>query len=345
MRRALLLLATLCLALPARANPPTPAPIPLERREHDAMGTVFTLTVADALPPEVIDVAAAEAFAEIDRIEALISEWQPTSEISRVNAAAGKGPVVVSAETFECVSRGLEVSRATGGAFDLTWAAFRGVWKFGPDAPKGLPDKGVIEAARARVGWRQVRLDPRSRSIELKKPGMALGMGGIGQGYGVAKASEKLRARGFRRFILDGGGDLYLEGEKAPGVPWTVGVQHPRDRGRLTAEVRAANQSIITSGDYERFFELDGRRYHHIIDLRTGYPAQKSVSATVFATDPTLADAFATGCFVLGPKDCLRAARKLKGVEAAVFAPDGRIHASPGVRDRFPARWNTPAAP
>jgi thiamine biosynthesis lipoprotein len=122
-----------------------------------------------------------------------------------------------------------------------------------------------------------------------------------------------------------------------------VGVQHPRDRGRLTTEVRAANQSIITSGDYERFFELDGRRYHHIIDLRTGYPAQKSVSATVFATDPTLADAFATGCFVLGPKDCLRAARKLEGVEAAIFAPDGRVYASPGVRDRFPARWDTPA--
>ena len=345
MHRALLLLTILCLGLPARANAPSPAPIPLERREHDAMGTVFTLTVADALPPEVLDVAAAEAFAEIDRIEALISEWQPDSEISRINAAAGKGPVVVSPETFECVSRGLEVSRATGGAFDLTWAAFRGVWKFGPDAPKVIPDKAVIDAARARVGWRQVRLDPRTRSIELKRPGMALGMGGIGQGYGVAKASEKLRARGLRRFILDGGGDLYLEGEKAPGIPWTVGVQHPRDRARLTAEVRAANQSIITSGDYERFFELDGRRYHHIIDLRTGYPAQKSVSATVFATDPTLADAFATGCFVLGPKDCLRAARKLKGVKAAVFAPDGRIHASPGVRDRFPARWDTPAAP
>jgi thiamine biosynthesis lipoprotein len=326
----------------ARTLAVAPAAADVQRRTHDAMGTIFTIAVGDAVSTEVVDEATREAFAEIDRIEALISEWRPSSEISLVNAAAGRGSVLVSPETYECVERGLALSRATDGAFDLTWAALRGLWKFGPESAPRLPSPEAVTAALARVGWRDIALNPKARTIALRRPGMALGLGGIGQGYGVSRAVVLLRARGLSRFIIDGGGDLYLAGEKAPGTPWTVGVQDPRDPARLTAEVTARDEAIITSGDYERFFELDGRRYHHIIDLRTGYPASESVSTTVFARDPTLADAFATACFVLGPRGCVAAAGRLQGVEAAVFTPDGRVVTTRGVRSRFPARWRSP---
>jgi len=326
----------------ALTQSPRPAAADVQRRTHDAMGTVFTLAVGDAVSDEVVDQASEEAFAEIDRIEALISEWRPTSEISLVNAAAGQGSVLVSPETYACVERGVALSRITDGAFDLTWAALRGLWKFGPSATPRLPPPEAIAAALARVGWRDIALNPKARTIALRRPGMALGLGGIGQGYGVSRAVALLRARGLRAFIFDAGGDLYLAGEKTPGTAWTVGIQDPRDPSRLTAEVTARDEAVITSGDYERYFEVGGRRYHHIIDLRTGYPATESVSTTVFARDPTLADAFATACFVLGPQGCIAAARRLPGVEAAVFTPDGRVVTTRGVRARFPTRWRAP---
>ena len=312
--------------------------IPVVRHAREAMGTVFTLTVADPLPAELVERAALAAFDEIDRLEALLSEWRETSEISAVNRAAGLAPVVVSAETFECVSGALEVSQLTDGAFDLTWAAFRGLWKFSDETPPRLPDPARIKAALLKVGFRKVKADKKARTLFLEQRGMTLGLGGIGQGFAVDRAVIILRAHGLSRFIVDGGGDLYVAGEKAEGRPWVIGVQHPRDRGRLVAELPLPEGAVVTSGDYERYFEIEGRRYHHIIDLRTGYPATGSVSATVFSADATLADALATGLFVMGPKG-LSKLEAMPGVEAAVFSPDGRIEFTSGLKGRFPARW------
>ncbi|MCA9524834.1 MAG: FAD:protein FMN transferase, partial [Myxococcales bacterium] len=150
----------------------------------------------------------------------------------------------------------------------------------------------------------------------------------IAKGYAIDRAAALLRARGFDRFIVDGGGDLYVAGEKRPGEPWVVGVRDPRGEG-LLAELPVRDAAIVTSGDYERFFELGGRRYHHIIDVRTGMPATASVAVTVIAPDATRADALATAFFVEGPA-AIERARRL-GVEAAVLAPDGRIHATAGL--------------
>ncbi|MCA9561278.1 MAG: FAD:protein FMN transferase, partial [Myxococcales bacterium] len=274
------------------------------------------------------------AFAEVARVEAVMSEWRPSSEVSRLNAAGG-APVTVSAELFELLQRARDLGDRSGGAFDVTWAALRGVWDF--DAGR-VPAPDAVAAAQARIDYRRLTLDPAARTATLPA-GMAVGLGGIAKGYGIDRAAAVLRARGFTAFLVDGGGDLYVAGEKAPGQPWTVGVQHPRRRDELMVALPVRDAAVVTSGDYERYFEAGGRRYHHIIDPRTGMPAERSVAVTVRAADATFADALATALFVMGPEAGIALAEALPGVDAAVLAADGRVVATPGLRAAFPARW------
>lgn len=344
-RPAVVLAAAPAAPGPIVVAPPTgrtSTPVRLEHRERPAMGTTFVITIADDVPATVIERATTDAFDEVDRIEALISEWRPTSEVTLINAQAGLAPVAVSKDTYECTRRALEISEQTQGGFDLTWAAFRGLWKFGPDKAPAIPAPERIAEALKHVGWRKVKLDPVARTVFLTERGMLLGFGGIGQGYAVDRAVAVLRSYGLSRFIVDGGGDLYVAGQKAPGVPWTVGVQHPRDPGRLVAELTVSEGAIVTSGDYERFFELGGVRYHHIIDLRTGQPARGAVSATIFSREATVADAWTKGLFVLGP-DALPLLEAQPGLEGAVFTPDGRVQTTKALRAAFPKRWDAPA--
>lgn len=329
---------------PAPPSTPTPEPdaakpdaaaVDPHTFRAELMGTPFGLTIAGDVPLAQARAAADAAFSEVARIEARMSEWRPDSEIGRINAAAG-APVVVSGETRALLKRSLALAEASGGAFDPTWAALRGIWRFGGDdeRPK-LPLKSDLEAALARVDHRKVHVDGEAVRLEA---GMALGLGGIAKGYAIDRAAAALRARGIERFIVDGGGDLYVAGRKPGGQPWTIGVRHPREPG-LLAELPVTDAAIVSSGDYERFFELGGRRYHHIIDLRTGMPADRSVAVTVRAAEATLADALATAIFVLGPTEGLALAARFEGVDAAVLAPDGAIYASPGLKGRLPARW------
>lgn len=317
------------------AAPVAPTPAPHQFRA-ELMGTPFGLTLAGDVPLAQARAAADAAFTEIARVEARMSEWRPDSEIGRINAAAG-APVAVSDETRALLKRALGLAEASGGAFDPSWAALRGIWRFasGDTRPK-LPLKADLEAALARVDFRAVRIE--GRAVRLAKPGMALGLGGIAKGYAIDRAAAVLRARGVERFIVDGGGDLYVAGRKPDGRPWTIGVRHPRGPG-LLAELPVTDAAVVSSGDYERFFELGGRRYHHIIDLRSGMPADRSVAVTVRAPEATLADALATAIFVLGPEAGLALAGRYPGVEAAVLAPDGAVYATPGLKARLPARW------
>lgn len=327
------------------AAPATVAPAaPVRRFAAHLMGSPWSLLIASDRPPAELGAAADAAFREIERLEALLSEWQPGSSLSAVNLAAGKAPVQVGPEVLEIVQKSLDVARLTDGAFDPTWAALRGLWQFKTNEP-ALPRKSDLAAALARVGHSQVQVDAAASTVFLPRPGMALGLGGIAKGYAVDRAAAILRARGFDRFIVEGGGDLYVAGDKRPGEAWMIGVQHPRDPRRLVAELPVRDAAIVSSGDYERFFELGGRRYHHIIDLKTGLPADRSVAVTVIAPDATTADAYATAAFVIGPA-ALELASKVPGLELAVLAPDGRIHTTPGLK-ALGDRWDTaaPAAP
>jgi thiamine biosynthesis lipoprotein len=192
-----------------------------------------------------------------------------------------------------------------------------------------VPDDESLAACLPSVGFQKVRLDERASSVFLPDPGMRIGLGGIAKGYGVDRAVEVLLARGFTNVVVDGGGDLRLEGADIDG-PWTVNVAHPRRPGEVFETIHLARGAVVTSGDYLRYFERDGVRYHHIIDPATGRPASRSVAVTVIASTAADADALATGLFVLGPERGLAAIAALPGVEALYVAPDLGVHASPG---------------
>lgn len=338
--RILAALASLLLLLAGPACGTGPAdgqPAAEERRDFRArqmlMGTFFDIQVVaegEARATAAMD----EAFAEIARVEGLLSEWRETSEISEVNRNAGRRPVVVGPELYDVVERSVWASELTGGAFDVTFAACGGLWSF-RDAR--VPGEGELAACLDLVDYRDLRLGRHASTIYLPREGMRIGIGGIGKGYGVDRAAELLEARGFSDYIVDGGGDVRLSGGNVHR-PWRVGIAHPRRRGELYGRLTANHGAIVTSGDYEQHFEKDGVVYHHILDPATGQPARQSVAVTVIAPTALDADALATGLFVLGPSAGLALVERLDGVEALFFAPDLTVRRSSG----FPAVERTP---
>lgn len=338
------------------ASPPAQrrtAPWPTFRASAQLMGTPWQLVIA--YPPhsqrdEAQAKAAADlAFREVDRLEGLMSEWRPDSPLSRINAHAGGAAQVVPPELFDLIALAVRIAEQTEGAFDISWAALRGLWDFKADPPR-LPPRGAFDRQRALVDYRKIRLDPQARSVALTEPGMALGLGGIAKGYAIDRVSALLRQAGFEHFIVDGGGDLYLAGQKGEGLSWEVGVNHPR-APQLLAVLPVTDRAVVSSGDYERFFEIGTTRYHHIIDPTTGWPATESVAVTLISRDATTADALATATFVLGPQRApailQRRAREApeEAVEFALLHPDGQITASPQLARRLPRRWSEAIGP
>jgi len=289
------------------------------------MGTFFDIQVVGEDEASA-SAAIEDAFAEVARVERLISEWKEDSEISALNRSAGQGPLTVGPDLYAVVERSVRVSDLTGGAFDITFAACGGLWSF---REARVPSSGELEPCLELVDYRLLQLDREASSIRLPRRGMRIGVGGIGKGYGVDRAAELLEARGFLDYIVDGGGDVRLRGANA-GRPWRVGIAHPRRRGELYGRLLGDRGAIVTSGDYERYFEADGRLYHHILDPATGRPASRSVAVTVVAGSALEADALATGLFVLGPDEGLALVERLEGVEALFFAPDLTVLRSSG---------------
>ncbi|MCX6551009.1 MAG: FAD:protein FMN transferase [Acidobacteria bacterium] len=289
------------------------------------MGTAFQIRV---ITSDVFRGGAAigAAFDEVARQEALFSEYQASSEISAINRAAGQSPVEVDPEVFGLLQRASWVSAVTQGSFDITFASCGGLWSVRNER---IPDDESIAACLEHVGYRNIRLDGRRSSVFLPTAGMRIGLGGIAKGYGVDRAADVLVERGITSFVVDGGGDMRVEGTDVEG-PWTVHIAHPRHPGQIFETIRLSHGSIVTSGDYLRYFERDGVRYHHIIDPTTGRPARRSVSVTVIAPTATEADGLATGLFVLGPDRGMAALASLPGVEALYFAPDLTVHATRG---------------
>jgi thiamine biosynthesis lipoprotein len=273
-----------------------------------------------------------EAYDEIARIEAIMSHWRGDSDLARVNAGAGRTPVQVAPELLEVVRRAIGVSRVTGGAFDITVEAVGRLWRIEQEDPR-VPAQEEIDAALARVGYRHVRLDEEAGTIYLDQPGVQIGLGGIAKGYAVDRAMEKLRARGIRSAMIAAGGDMALLGMDGE-APWRIGIKDPRRPWRIVGWFYASDTTVHTSGDYERFATVKGKRYHHILDPRRGYPASDSQAVTLLTPDGTLGDALCTGVFVLGPKEGLRLVESLPQVEALVIDEKGKIRMSGGMRER-----------
>jgi thiamine biosynthesis lipoprotein len=280
--------------------------------------------------------AAFEAvFQEFERLEALMSVWRDGSDIVRLNEAAGRAPVRVSPEVMDALQAAFEAGTQTSGAFDVTFGALSGLWKFDHDQDNRIPARAAVLARLPLVDYRRLELDAAAGTAHLTRPGMRAHLGGIGKGYAVDRAASILRARGLRDFMIQAGGDLYVSGTRGDR-PWRLGIRDPRGpAGASFAALDLADAAFSTSGDYERYFMQNGRRYHHIIDPRTGEPARGSRSVTITAKTATVADALSTGVFVLGPEAGMALVERLADVDAVIVDEENRVLVSSGLKGRL----------
>lgn len=299
------------------------------KRKLSMLGSPFEMTVVakDSVQGnEFIDLAVAE----VKRVEYLISDWIPTTQISQVNKNAGIKPVKVDKEVFDLVSRAIKVSQITSGAFDISYASMDRIWKF-DGSMKVMPTEEAIKKSVSKIGYKNIVLDPKEQTIFLKNEGMKLGLGGIGQGYIADKVKELLFSKGCVSGIVNVSGDINAWGKQPDGKPWTVGIVNPLNKNKIFATFPLENSAVETSGSYEKFVIFNGIRYAHIIDPRTGYPAQGVVSVSVFAKQTEIADALATGIFVLGVEVGLDLVNQLKGIQCIIVDDKGKIHSSKGI--------------
>jgi thiamine biosynthesis lipoprotein len=313
---------------------------PMTGGDRQLMGSPWHIGISGARDPAAARAAIERAFDEVARLESLLSEWRSTSEISRVNAAAGGAPVRVGPELLACVKASLDVARWSDGAFDISWASLRGLWDFSRDSAHIPPTREAVRAKLPLWNWRNILVDEAARTIRLREPGMAIGLGGVAKGYALDRIAEILVAAGFPDFVVFGGGQV-LVGGKRGGRGWRVGIQHPRSPDRYFAFVEVEGPaSISTSGDYEHSWEHEGRRYHHILDPRTGFPSERSASVTVISPTALWADAVDTAVFILGPRRGIAALRDAPGGphEAIVVDPSLRLSATTGTERRLVMR-------
>lgn len=301
------------------------------------LGTLVNLTII-ASSEEIAASAARAAFGEIDRVEKLMSPRLAESDVSRINARAAEGPVHVSADTFTVITLAQQVSRLTGGAFDASFASAGMLWDFSKE-PFSPPEKREVLKLLPLVNYKNVFLNKQDRTVRLAQKGMKIGLGGVAKGYAVGKAIEALKKHGVKDAIVEAGGDLKVIGSKF-GNPWRVGLMHPREKSIIITLTLKDDESIVTSGDYERFAVHKGVRYHHIIDPATGYPAQGLLSVSVIAKDPALADAYATALFVMGKEKAIEFLSKRKDLKAILIDPGMKIYASKDLKERIAAASN-----
>lgn len=302
----------------------------LVRRGKDLMHTKVVIAIANANADEKLDQAFEAAFGIFEHIDATMNEWREGTPLARINAGAGVEAVQAPADLCQVIKLALDGARRTNGLFDPTWAALRDVWTFSGMVEQPLPEQSVREAACRLVSWKDVEVKPKRQgecTVKLKKKGMALGLGGIVKGWGVDQASAELRRRGYRDFFVQAGGDLYLSGKNGER-PWKVGIREPRGPAEASfARGELTDTAFSTSGDYEHFFLNGGKRYHHIIDLRSCMPATASVSSTVMAKSATDAEILTKSVFILGGAEGLKLAKSF-GAAAVLVASDGGVAVS-----------------
>ena len=293
------------------------------RRSQLMMGTVVEI-VATGQDNDLLDEAVTAAFAEMARLEKLLSKYQSTSDISRLSLSESGGEI--AQETADVFALGLDVARKSDGAFDLTLGKLKSLWGFDKEAPT-IPEVKAISEALTGIGPLALSLE--GRSIQKHSPQLQIDLGGIAKGYAVDRAISILKERGVTSAAVNAGGDMYLLGQRMKR-PWKIGIQHPRQEAGILETVQVSDRAVVTSGDYERFFEQEGVRYHHIFDPKSGMPARSCQSVTVIAESVALSDALATAVFVLGPEAGLKLLDQYSQVEGLITSADGSRHASNG---------------
>ena len=323
---------------------PQAAQAEIVERSRVSMGSEVHLT-AWAADERGALAAFEDAFNEFDRLDALMSVWKEGSDIERLNRAAGQQAVPVSVEVREVLRMARQVSDWTEGKFDVTFGALSGLWKFDHDLDGNIPARTDVLARLLLIDYQQLDVDEAKGTAFLKQKGMRAHLGGIGKGYAVDRAAAILRSRGFEDFMIQSGGDLYVAGRRGDRS-WRAGIQDPRGTSdSIFAAMDLTDSAFSTSGDYERFFLKDGRRYHHIVDPDLGEPAKGSRSVTIVTPRAVVADGLSTGVFILGPEKGMALIEKLQGVEGVIVTSSNNLLVSSGLAQRLVVRAPPTDAP
>lgn len=299
------------------------------KRTLSMLGSPFEMTVVAKDIPEA-DFYIDMSVAEVSRLENLISDWIPTTPISQVNKFAGIKPVKVPQEVFDLVERSIKISELTSGAFDISYASMDKIWKFDGSMTR-MPTPEEIKKSVSKVGYKNIILDHNNSTIFLKLEGMKLGLGGIGQGFIADKIKFLLTSKGVAAGIVNISGDINTWGKQTNGEKWKVGIKNPLNKNKIFATFPLDDNAVETSGSYEKYVIFNGKRYSHIIDTRTGYPATGVISVSVFAKTTELADALATGIFVMGVDVGLDLVNQLPGVGCIYVDESGKIFSSKNI--------------
>jgi len=299
----------------------------VKRVDDGIMGTRITVELwADdrARGEEAIEAV----LAEMRHIDESMSTYKPTSEISRVNAHAAEGPMPISRELFDLLVTAKDYSRITDGAFDITYASVGYLYDFRKHI---RPNESAISKALPAVNYEHVILDPKNRTVRFTRPGVRIDLGGIAKGYSVDCGIDVLQKRGFTRAYVAAGGDSRIIGDRF-GKPWMVGIRDPRGApGTVITRIPLTDAAMSTSGDYERFFEEDGVRFHHIIDPHTGHSASKVRSATIIGPRAIRTDGLSKTAFVLGPEKAMEIYNRIDDIDAIIVKLDGSVIYSKGL--------------
>lgn len=301
-------------------------------RTQFVLGTVVTIDLYDNGTEAILD----KAFERLLEIENLMSANLEASEISRVNSLAGKEAVVVSDDTFTVIQQGLYYGDLSRGAFDISMEPVVHLWNIGTDQAK-VPDMSVLQEVIRKVDYKEVILDEDDQSVFLPKEGMGLDLGGIAKGYAADEIVKLLENEGVTKAMLNLGGNVYAMGTKSPNTQWKIGIQNPFDvRNAYFGVVTIADKSVVTSGPYERYFEENGKRYHHIFDVETGMPVENNIASVSVIADVSMdGDALSTSLYVLGIDQGIALVESLEGVECIFVTQDKVVTISSGLKDIF----------
>lgn len=295
----------------------------LRKRTTLLMGGRFDISIVaqDSLAAEQnIDAV----IAEITRIENLISDWKSDSQVSEVNQNAGIRPVKVDREVFELTQRAIQFSEVTNGGFDISFAAMDRIWKF-DGSMTAMPSAEAIKKSVEKVGYKNIILDSVQSTIFLKLKGMKIGFGALGEGYATDKCRDMMIAKGIKAGIVNGSGDMSTWGKQPNGKPWNIGITNPFDPEKLLAVVPLGQEAVTTSGSYEKFVVFDGKRYSHIINPATGYPATGLCSVTVFGPNAETANGLSTSLMVLGKTAGLLLLDKYSNYSCIMITDNGKV--------------------
>jgi FAD:protein FMN transferase len=310
------------------------------KRTDTVMGTRIYVELWDT------DAAHGEAsidavMAEMRRIDNLMSHYKPESQLSKINQHATEAPVVVDKELFDLIKLSTHYSQITEGAFDITYASVGYLYNY-PNHVR--PTEEQIKAALPAVNWRNMKFDEAHHSVFFEHKGMRIDLGGIGKGYAVDRGIEILQKRGIQHAVVTAGGDSRIIGDHM-GRAWLVAIRHPDDPNKVVTRIPLSDAAMSTSGDYERYFDENGVRYHHIIDPHTGHSASKVRSATIIGPTATQTDGMSKTAFVLGAEKALEIINRMPEYDAVFVKPDGKVLYSNGLRPPAPRPEGAPPAP